>query len=378
MPQENNVIRILHVLGRLDRGGAETLVMNLYRAMDRTKIQFDFVIHTEDECDYCQEILDFGGRIHSMVRIQDVGPIEYKKAWKKFFAEHLEYRIVHGHMRSTASIYLKEAKKYGRVAIAHSHNTSSGKGISAIAKNLLQLPLRYCADWYIGCSIQSAQWLFGKNIIKRPNFFVLKNVVNTKLFEYDRLLGKEKRKNLGISDVATVYLNIGRLEAQKNHIFLLKIFEEIISLDDNARLLICGVGPEEEKIRQYIYEHNMGKAVLTLGNRKDIPELMSASNVFIMPSLFEGLPVTLVEVQSNGMAAVISDNITNEVEVTDLFERVAVTDSPRTWAERAISVAVSNRELEDNQRRQYAKLVLEAGFDVHSEAKKLFEFYIGL
>ena len=144
-------VRILHVLGRLDRGGAETMIMDLYRNVDRSKIQFDFVIHTNDTCEYSEEIYELGGKIYNVPRYNGKNHIKYKKAWNLLFSQHPEYKIVHGHVRSTASIYLNIAKKYGLITIAHSHSIASrGNKVEQLVKNTLQLPIRYIADYKIG------------------------------------------------------------------------------------------------------------------------------------------------------------------------------------------------------------------------------------
>ncbi len=373
MQQEGSAERILQVMGRMDRGGAETLVMNLFRNIDREKLVFDFVIHTEDECEYCDEIRALGGRVHKLGRIQDMGPLAYKGQWRQFFKDHPEYRIVHGHMRSTASIYLKEAKRAGRVAIAHSHNTSSGAGIEALVKSALQLPLRYCADWYIGCSIPSAQWLFGKNVIKRSNFSLIRNVVDTKRFQYNEEERSLIRHQLGVEGDEPVILFIGRLEPQKNLPFLKKIFEEVVRINSKARLYLCGLGPEDIELENWIKDKSLEGNACYLGSRSDIPRLMWGADVFLMPSLFEGLPVTLIECQASGLKACVSDVITDEAILTDLVDKVSLGETPALWAQRCLELAAMRPE-----RKEYAARVLQAGYDVNNEAKKLTSFYFGL
>src|SRR5690625_2672586 len=144
--------RILHVFGGMGRGGAETMVMNLYRKIDRSKIQFDFIVHTQNKCDFDDEIELLGGRIYRVPRYNGKNHFQYKRAWHKFLMNHPEYKIIHGHVRSTASIYLKIANSYGLITISHSHNTSSGKGFSAIVKNIFQYKIRYIADYLFACS----------------------------------------------------------------------------------------------------------------------------------------------------------------------------------------------------------------------------------
>ena len=215
MVVDNLQIRILHVLGSLDRGGAETMIMNLYRNIDRSKVQFDFLIHTDRECDYNEEIRSMGGKIYSLKRFKGYNLCQYIKQFKDFFIKHPEYEIIHGHMRSTASIYLKIAKSMGRYTIAHSHNTSSGNGISALGKNLIQLPLRYIADYYFACSIEAGEWLFGKKIIKSDKFYILKNAIDMGAFVFNQNIRDLKRKELGFEDFFIIG-NVGRFHELMN------------------------------------------------------------------------------------------------------------------------------------------------------------------
>ena len=165
-------IRILHVLGALNRGGAETMVMNIYRNIDRNRVQFDFIVHTNEKCDYNDEIINLGGKIYSMPRYNGKNHIKYKKAWNNFFKRHIEYKIVHGHMRSTAAIYLSIGKKHGLKTIAHSHSTASrGNKFEKLVKNVLQIPLRYTANYLFACSEEAGKWLFGKKAIKKDTDF---------------------------------------------------------------------------------------------------------------------------------------------------------------------------------------------------------------
>ena len=169
--------RILHVLGSLTRGGAQTMIMNLYRNIDRDKVQFDFIVHTNKKYEYDDEVTSLGGKIYSFPSYKGKNHFGYKNAWKSFLVNHPEYKIIHGHVRSTASIYLKIAKQYGLNTIAHSHNTSSGNGISAFVKNTLQFPLRYIADNLFACSEYAGTWLFGKNVQRKKNFYILNNEI---------------------------------------------------------------------------------------------------------------------------------------------------------------------------------------------------------
>ncbi|MBO5095069.1 MAG: glycosyltransferase family 1 protein [Lachnospiraceae bacterium] len=400
-------IRILHVLGRLDRGGAETMVMNLYRHMDRNRIQFDFVIHTEDVCDYTEEVKRLGGKIYSMKPFRASTAARYCGQWRRFFERHPEYRVVHGHMRSTASLYLREAKKAGLVTIAHSHNTSSGKGFSALVKNILQYPLRFQADYLFACSRGAGVWLYGKRACKGIKFHLLLNGIEPEAFRFDARRREEKRREMtapkdsgraGAGDMqspgeAPVFLHIGRMETQKNHAFLLRIMKEVVNGCPQARLWLCGVGPLEDELKKQVGTLGIETQVRFLGMRTDVPELMQAADGVIFPSLFEGLPVTLIEAQAAGLPVLMSDTITEEVILTGLVRTMPLSETPGTWAEEALRMTgggelgdalrvaedgktdAALRNAEGGRREAYADVIGRSGYDVAENAKKLERFY---
>lgn len=383
---KNKPLRILQVLGRLDRGGAETMIMNLYRRMDRERVQFDFVIHTEDICDYSEEVESLGGRIYAMEPFRASTAVRYKKNWQDFFKAHKEYRVIHGHMRSTASLYLAAAKRAGLVTIAHSHNTSSGAGVSAVVKNMLQYPLRYTADYLFSCSYAAGVWLYGKKACEKPNFHILPNGIEPEAFRFQHKVREKKRREMD-AEGKTVFLHVGRLEAQKNHAFLLKIFKAacVQAADKKntpgtekagmqkagtgeCRLWLCGAGELETEILYEAEALGVREQVDFLGVRKDIPELMMAADVMVFPSLFEGLPVTLVEAQAAGLPVLMSDRITEEVMLTDNVQRESLLCPPAGWANRALSMIKEGRQDGISQ-------IVESGYDVETEAEKLQTFY---
>ncbi len=383
-------IRILQVLGRLDRGGAETMIMNLYRHMDRSRIQFDFVIHTEEICDYTEEVKRLGGRIYSMERFTPGTALRYRRQWRAFFRAHPEYRIIHGHMRSTAVLYLQEAKRAGLVTIVHSHNTSSGSGFSAVIKNIMQAPLRFQADYLFACSAWAGRWLYGKRACGKSNFRILLNGIDPECFRFDAAVRAGKRRELmsgmtltscepedaetvenggnGREREVTVFLHIGRLEEQKNHAFLLRIMREIAALNPRTVLYLCGAGPLEQKIREQIRAYGLEGHVFLLGMRTDVPALMQAADGMLFPSLFEGLPVTLVEAQAAGLPVLMADTVTDEVVLTDLVRTMPLSETPQNWARQALTMAAAGRE-------RYADVIARSGYDVAENARELGRFY---
>lgn len=359
--------RILHVFGGMTRGGAETMVMNLYRTIERTKMQFDFIVHTEDKCAYDDEINSLGGRIYRIPRYRGKNHLQYNKAWCVFFQEHPEYKIIHGHVRSTASIYLKVANKYGLTTIIHSHSTSSGKGISALVKNILQLPLHNIADYLFACSIQSGEWLFGNKSCKRSNFMVVNNAIDLAKFSFNECTRNKIRKELKLDGMFVVG-HVGRLHPAKNHDFLLEIFKVLHDKVNNSILLIVGDGELRSDIQEKIELLKLTQSVILTGNRTDVPELLMAMDVFVLPSLWEGLPLTIVEAQASGLPCFISDTITDEVCITPYIRFISLSKTAREWTDNIISA-------EKIDRTSIKHYIEESDFDIRVAVKKLTTFY---
>ncbi|HKM02201.1 MAG TPA: glycosyltransferase family 1 protein [Sedimentibacter sp.] len=363
-------IRILQVLGRLDTGGAETMIMNLYENIDREQIQFDFVIHTEDECVYSSKVRNLGGVIYSVPSFTMKNIHKYKNAWRQLFIEHPEYKIIHGHVRSTASIYLKIANQYGLITIAHSHNTSSGKGLAAFVKNRMQYSIREIADYLFACSKESGVWLYGENACNGNNFYVLKNAIDTKKFAFSKEVRERVRKNLLLED-KLVLGHVGRFEQQKNHDFLMKVFHDINNLNKDARLILIGGGPLEGAIREKVCRLHLEEVVIFLGIRSDVNELLQAMDLFLLPSFFEGLPVTLIEAQAAGLPILVSNTITREVQVTELIEYLEIDNGVAQW-----SKAVSNiKKVKSREDSSIELGIMESGYSVSTTSKWLSQFY---
>jgi glycosyltransferase involved in cell wall biosynthesis len=344
------------------------MIMNLYRYIDREKVQFDFVISTRDECDYTKEIESLGGRIYSIPRFNMYNAIKYPKAWHKFLSEHSEYKIIHGHLRSTASIYLKIAKRYGLITIAHSHNTSSGTGLPAIVKNILQRPIRYIADYLFACSEYAGVWLFGEEKCKKDNFFIVNNAVDAKKFIYNESIRLEMRKRLQIENKFVIG-HVGRFHPAKNHEFLIDVFKELHKKNKQAILLMCGDGELRIKIEKKVSELGLEHCVMFTGVRADIPELLQAIDVFLLPSLYEGLPVSVIEAQGAGLPCIISDTISKEADITNLIEYFSLDNTIEEWADKILIYANGFK------RRNTYDEIKSAKYDINDTVKWFEEFY---
>lgn len=362
-------IRILQVFARMDRGGAETMIMELYRNVDRSKIQFDFVVHTTDKCAFDEEILALGGRIHRVPKYTGINHFKYQKAWNTLLSSYPEYRIIHAHVRSTASIFLKIAKKYGLFTIAHSHNTSSGSGIAAFFKNILQKNIFKYSDYLLAASKEAGIWLFGSDAITKDNYLVLNNAIQTDKFIYNKEIREEIRENLNLG-TKTIIGHVGNFKKQKNHTFLIDVFRVYHEIDPNSMLMLIGDGKLEDTIKNKVREYDLLNSVLFLGSRSDVNDLMQAMDIFIFPSLFEGLGIVAIEAQAAGLPVIVSEAIPTETYITKNIEYISLKKSPEYWAKRI------NKFSKGYQRKNMREEVKNAGYDVKKTAKWLEKFYL--
>lgn len=364
----NKPIRVLQVFSGMNRGGAETMLMNIYRHIDRSKVQFDFVVHTNDKCDYDDEIESLGGKIYHIPRFTAKTALHYSRIWRDFFDSHREYKIVHSHIRSTASIIVKQAKKYNLSTIVHSHNTSSGKGVSAIIKNILQIPIRWQSDFLFACSDDAGKWLFGKNSLKNDNYYLVKNSIDAGSYRFDSTKRMAIRNEIGVEG-KWVLGHVGRFINQKNHEFLIDIFCDFHKIEPNSVLLLIGRGELEEKIKNKVSDLNLDDAVIFMGVRSDITDLMLAMDVFVFPSLFEGLGIVAIEAQASGLKTIVSDTIPKEAKVTELIEFVSLEKSAEQWA----NIIVNN--LKYNRVDKTSELKA-SGYDIKQDIQWLQDFYL--
>lgn len=360
-------IRVLHVVGQMNRGGTEALLMTLLRMTDREMFRYDFVEQTMQRCDYDDEIVGLGGNIFRCDAINPLHLKKYRMWWQEFFKQHPEYRIIHGHSRGSAPIYLDEANRAGRITVMHCHNNSFGFGVKGLIRKIWQSPLKSIADYNFACSYESGVSQFGKN----GEFTVIKNGIDTPRFIFDSKTRQGVREELGIEGDFIVG-NVARFEQQKNHSFLMDIFYEIQKLKPNAKLMLVGGGTLEEDIRKKAEKLGIAEKVIFMGVRSDVADLMQAMDVFVLPSHFEGLGIVNIEAQAAGLPCFVSaDVVPPEAKVTDLLQYIPLSAGAEAWAEKIIAGAVRSEE-----RRNTRNEIIRAGFDIHSTAAELEKFYI--
>lgn len=362
-------IRVAHIIGKWLGGGVEAVVMNYYRHIDRKKIQFDFLCDEDSTNIPYEEIEQLGGRVILIPPYQKV--FKYQKELIRIFKEN-NYKIVHSHINTLSVFPLRAAKKAGvKVRIAHSHSTTNKKEWK---KNLLKQVLRpfskvYATD-YMCCSELAGRWLFGDKAYDSKKVYLLNNAIDLDKFKYNESLRKKKRKELGISDDTLVIGHIGRFIAQKNHTFLIDIFNEVHKQKENSILLLAGQGPLMEEMKEKVKILGIEDSVKFLGQRNDINELYQAFDVFCLPSLYEGLPVVGVEAQATGLLCIFSDDMTKETKVLDTTEFLSLNQSAEMWGKHIL------KSFEVYTRKTNQTEIKNNGFDIRNEAKKLSDYYI--
>lgn len=325
-------IRVAHIIGKWLGGGVEAVVMNYYRHIDRTKIQFDFLCDEDSTNIPYEEIEQLGGRVILIPPYQKV--FKYQKELIRIFKEN-NYKIVHSHINTLSVFPLRAAKKAGvKVRIAHSHSTTNKKEWK---KNLLKQVLRpfskvYATD-YMCCSELAGRWLFGDKAYDSGQVYLLNNAIDLDKFKYDEEKRKKKRKELNIKDDTLVIGHIGRFVAQKNHTFLINIFNEVHKKNPNSLLLLVGQGPLKEEIENKVKELQLNDSVRFLGQRNDVNELYQAFDVFCLPSLYEGLGMVLIEAQVSGVKCIASTEVPKIAKINSNLVFVDLLSSPNIWAE---------------------------------------------
>lgn len=359
-------IRVLQAVNDMQRAGLETMLMNYYRNIDRDLIQFDFLTHRPYRAAYDDEIESMGGKVYYAPRLYPQNYPSYFRFMKDFFAQHPEYSIMHSHIDAMSAFPLYAAKRSGiPVRIAHSHNTRLDKDAKIVIKYLAKKAIPSVATEYWSCGELAGAFMYGEKPFK-----VIHNAIDLERFRYAVEIRERIRKNLGL-DNKFVIGHVGRYCPVKNQSFLLDVFKIICNQKENVHLLLIGIGDEEENLRKKAVDLGIGDKVTFLVNRPDVNELYQAMDVFVMPSLYEGLPVVCVEAQANGLPCLVSDRISQEVLLTDSIKMYPLCDGAHKWAQAIL-------ETEAKRYNKAIQQLRENGYDIRREAALLTEQYIEL
>ncbi len=357
------MIRVLHYVGSMRRGGMETLIMNLYRNVNREEIQFDFAVHGDFAGDFAPEINSLGGRFFFFPRMRK-NPVAYRKSWRVFWESHChEYRAFHFHTNSLANIIaFEEAYRVGvPIRIVHSHSSFSDKGRLQWLNTILNIINRYKVKKYatilIACSDKAAQWLYGGMQMGNLQVHLLKNGVDLRQFKYSDRARVRIRAELNLGDEILIG-HVGAFVPVKNHYFLIKVISEALKINPKVRAILVGEGVLINNMKVLVKDLGLTDVVYFMGIRDDVNALMSAMDVFVFPSLYEGLPVSMIEVQANGLPALMSDTITDDVVLNPNVKRLTINSSAKVWAQSLLDMAKpSYRVLDDTS-------LISNGFDI--------------
>ena len=421
-------IRVLHVFGKIGLGGAESRIMDLYRNMDRERVQFDFLVHSEPDrtgkkCPTSDELMSvrepdyfdsaitqMGGRIYAVPRFCGTNLADYRRALDEFFRAHQgTWKVVQGHMTSTAAIYLPIARKYGAgITCSHVRSGGTDPGLKGVMTNLLRRPLQKekTVDFRFTCTEDAGRKVYGDALVDAGKVRVIPNAINVEKFAFTPQVRETLRKELHLEN-AVVIGHVGRFHYAKNHEYLLRVFGEFVRMveDDEKneyamlhglplRLMLLGEGELMEDSRKLADELHISQNVMFMNNRSNVSAYYQAMDYFCFPSRYEGLPGTVVEAQAAGLQCLISDAITEEVDLTELVSRMSIELPPRKWAEKILSDLML--EGSDAQKRAQADrmpvseyaigdragssayitdAIRRAGFDVKTQAMMMMYFY---
>ena len=360
----SDLIRILQVVTHMERGGLESMLMNYYRHIDREKLQFDFLVHRQEQSAFDEEIESLGGKIYRLPRLVPWSR-SYQDALDKFFTEHQEYKIVHVHQDCLSSVILKAATKHNiPVRIAHSHSANQDKNLKYPIKLWYKRSIPKYATNLFACGKEAGDWMFSG-----AKYQIVRNAVDVASYTYSHEKQAKMREQLGIAEEMVIG-HVGRFNQPKNHPFLLDIFNALLKKEPNAVLLLVGGGDDMPKIEAKAQSLGIAEHVRFLGVRSDVADLLQAMDVFVFPSLYEGLPVTMVEAQASGLPCLISDKVPPECILTNgLVDIMSLSASPDEWAEKIIKMRNVPRI------DRHAEIAAH-GFDITTEAVKLQEFYL--
>lgn len=364
-----NPIRIAQIIGKWVGGGVEAVVMNYYRNIDHDRIQFDFICDDDSTNIPYEEIEKLGGKVILIPPYQKV--FKYHKELKKILKEG-NYKIIHSHINTLSVFSLFAAKCAGvPVRIAHSHSTTNKVEWK---KNLLKQVLRplskFFATDYFACTEHAGRWMFGDREYKNGNIYVLNNAIDLGFFKYDKKVRKSKRKELDIKDSTLVVGHIGRFVHQKNHFYLIDVFNELHKKQADSVLLLAGQGPLMDEVKDKVSSLNLQDSVKFLGQRSDVCELYQAFDVFVLPSIYEGLGMVLIEAECAGVLCFASTDVPEIAKATDNLNFLSLENDANVWADHILE------KISNYKRENCLEEVQKAGYDIKIEVKKLEQKYL--
>lgn len=357
--------RVLQVVTIMNRGGIETMIMNHYRAIDKNRFQFDFLVHRQERGDYDDEIEQLGGKIYRAFPIRPWRYSQYFKWLKNFFENNNSYIAIHSHIQENSGLVFKIARKNNlKNLIANSHIATLGIDYKYLFRVYGRILTNKYATTKLACGVEAGKFLYGKN----SKFTILHNAINSNEFCFNPTKREQIRQELGLSD-SFVIGNISRFCTQKNHTFIIDVFEYIYKNNKSAKLLLIGDGPLRNEIIQKVKNKRLTDNVIFLGIRKDIPQLLQAIDVILFPSLFEGLPVSIIEAQASGLPCILSDTVDKDVKITPNVDFISLNKPIYEWGE----VVLYKK---DFIRKCVKHLIISSNYDITTNLSSLTNLYL--
>lgn len=356
--------RIVHMLNSMGMGGVENFLMNVYRNIDREKYQFDFILQSDQKSYFEDEIEKLGGKIYKIPRVEK-HPIKHTKELYKILKGG-NYIAFHRHTASSVVFLDLLVAKKSRITrrIVHSHNTSHEQ---KILNAIFRRKLYNTATHHLACTRNAGKWLYGKQ-----KFEIFNNVIDCAKYEFREETRKKYREEFGIDETTVAICHIGRFDKQKNHKYLLKIFAKLCQKNLNYKLFLCGDGMLRPEIIKFCEEKNIMGQVVFLGIRSDVNNVLQAMDIFVFPSLYEGLGIVLIEAQMTNIPSIVSDTIPNEAIYNTNVIQLGIDDSDiDEWCEKITSLKI------DNLSRKIVNTELIKDYDVASVTNKLVNMYDG-
>lgn len=363
-------IRVLQIIGIVAGGGVEAVIMNYYEHIDRTKVQFDFIVHNDNKIDITQKVEAMGGKVYKVTPYYK-NPIAFMWDIYKVIKRH-HYRIVHSNMNTLSAFSLFAAWAAGApVRILHNHSTSSpGETKRNIMKFMLRPFARLFANHYLACSRLAGEWMYGRKMMDSGKVTIVNNAIDLKKYAFNPQKRNLLRKELGLADEFVIG-HVGRFMFQKNHEFLIDVFAEAYKKNPHMALLLVGDGPLRPAMEEKVRKLGLTDHVKFLGLRNNVQDFYHVMDILVLPSHYEGLPVVGVEAQANGLPCLFSTKVTKETRLTHSAQFFDLSTGASKWAERIVSMKHERNEEVGEELRQ-------AGFEINKEARNLMNFYTKL
>ncbi len=356
--------RVLCITAGMNTGGAETFLMKLYRNLDRTQYQMDFCVVSKENY-YAKEIEEMGGRLF-FIPLKSKHPLQSFFAIRNLVQKYSFDMVMRVNEHSLSTLDLIAAKSGGaKKLIMRSSNASSGSTFKIMLHKMFRILPQMIPDIKLAPSVLAAKYTFGERSVDRNEVLILKNGLDITKFQFSQLSRENYRKELGVQNQLLIG-HIGRFSTQKNHMFLLDVFYEIQKKCPRSTLILVGDGELKDEIVNKARRLGIFEKCKFVGIRKDIPELLSAMDLFLFPSLFEGMPNTVIEAQTNGLPCLLADSITKEVKLTPFVQMLSLKDSAERWAAQAIKFAGKDW----GSREAASDLMRQKGYDIQDSVNQ--------